>query len=741
MEGTSKARIVAYLFDDLEVDCAALRVQKGGLPRKITPRAFDVLVYLLEHRGRIVEKQELFDELWKERYVTDNALSRVIKEVRQVIGDDADAPRYIETIPKRGYRFIAAVTNVDATTHPQGELTASSEIVAGESGDYFTAQKPGGANAGSSLNKIKLLAAIIVGLAAVVVLIIWRIQTRTGVAERPVVVRNVQLTTWPSLDLFPAISPDGNAVAYGSDHNGSFEIYVRPLTPGAREIQITSDGRQNFEPAWSPDGKVIAYYSKNRGGIWAVPASGGDAKQLTEFGSCPAWSPDGSSIVFQSVGLTDLSAMSVGPVSPSTLWIIRAHGGDPVPITQPGNPPGGHGSPSWAPDGSRIVFISYDGSESAMWTVSLKKNELKRVTSNRGWAYNPIYAPDGEHIYYGGVSDSGSFVLCELRVSPSGGEAIGEPVEVANTGLVRIKNLSISADGKNIAYSAPTIMANIVSLPLTTNSSGVARAPITLTESTSYRKGLPSFSPDGKRIAYTEFRGGTNQDIWVMDSDGRNQVQLTNDPAIDWGPSWFPDNNRIAFQSDRQGKWAIWSVSINSRREDLVIDPGQLISWPRISPDGNQIAFNSTGSGTINVWVIPVEGGEAKQLTFDREGIGWPTWSPDGKIIAVEAKRGEDAHLMIMAADGGPLTQLTFDRGQSWPHSWSPDGDKIAFAGQRNDIWNVYWVSRTTKEQKQITNYTKLNTYVRYPAWSTHGNQIVYEYGETTGNIWLMELK
>jgi len=114
MGDASKTTIVSCLFDDVKVDCANLRVQKGGSPRKITPRAFQVLAYLLEHHGRIVEKQELFDEVWKERFVTDNALSRIIKEIRQVIGDDADEPRYIETIPKRGYRFIAEVTNAEA---------------------------------------------------------------------------------------------------------------------------------------------------------------------------------------------------------------------------------------------------------------------------------------------------------------------------------------------------------------------------------------------------------------------------------------------------------------------------------------------------------------------------------------------------------------------------------------------------------------------------------------------------
>jgi TolB-like protein/DNA-binding winged helix-turn-helix (wHTH) protein/Flp pilus assembly protein TadD len=120
MEDASKTTFASCLFDDVKVDCANLRVQKGGSPRKITPRAFQVLAYLLEHHGRIVEKQELFDEVWKERFVTDNALSRIIKEIRQVIGDDADEPRYIETIPKRGYRFIAEVTGVEAETLTNG---------------------------------------------------------------------------------------------------------------------------------------------------------------------------------------------------------------------------------------------------------------------------------------------------------------------------------------------------------------------------------------------------------------------------------------------------------------------------------------------------------------------------------------------------------------------------------------------------------------------------------------------
>jgi DNA-binding winged helix-turn-helix (wHTH) protein/TolB-like protein/Flp pilus assembly protein TadD len=122
MDSATNAK-VPLRFDDVVVDFDRFRIEKNGLPRKITPRAFDVLVYLVEHRDRIVEKQELFEQVWKESFVTDNALTRTIKEIRQVIGDDADAPRYIETFPKRGYRFIASVVVIE-TEEQRVEATA-----------------------------------------------------------------------------------------------------------------------------------------------------------------------------------------------------------------------------------------------------------------------------------------------------------------------------------------------------------------------------------------------------------------------------------------------------------------------------------------------------------------------------------------------------------------------------------------------------------------------------------------
>ncbi|HEX8197738.1 MAG TPA: winged helix-turn-helix domain-containing protein [Pyrinomonadaceae bacterium] len=101
-----------YEFDDVVIDSSNFRVFKAGQTKKITPRAFEILLFLIGRNGQLVSKQELFEAIWKESFVTDNALTRMVKEIRQVIGDDADSPRFIETVPKRGYRFIAETKSV-----------------------------------------------------------------------------------------------------------------------------------------------------------------------------------------------------------------------------------------------------------------------------------------------------------------------------------------------------------------------------------------------------------------------------------------------------------------------------------------------------------------------------------------------------------------------------------------------------------------------------------------------------
>ncbi len=124
LKNNEKAPGESYLFDDVVVDCRNFRVQKQGVAQSLAPRAFDVLRYLIEQRGRVVEKQELFENIWQELFVTDDALTRAVKEIRRALGDDATAPRYVETVPKRGYRFIAELQTAEGAPHPETENIA-----------------------------------------------------------------------------------------------------------------------------------------------------------------------------------------------------------------------------------------------------------------------------------------------------------------------------------------------------------------------------------------------------------------------------------------------------------------------------------------------------------------------------------------------------------------------------------------------------------------------------------------
>jgi Tol biopolymer transport system component/serine/threonine protein kinase len=583
--------------------------------------------------------------------------------------------------------------------------------------------------------------ALVLGLLALGASVFWFVKIQGGASEtqtdeRPVIVKTAQLTTWKGLDFYPALARDGKSIAFSSDRSGSFEIYVKQLVAGAREVQITSDGGQNYQPAFSPDGTLIAYHSKKRGGIWVVPATGGVARQLTEFGSSPAWSPDGSQIAFQSVTLHMIGFRTLNARPSSTLWTVPSQGGgEQRQLTQAGTPPGGHGSPSWSPDGKRIVFDSSGFDGLAVWSISAQGNDLKKISERTQGAFGAVYAPDGRSIFF--TADDG-WSLYKVSLSEAG-DPVGEPVLVFSGSGPHINKLSIAANGKSIVYTALTTMSNIWAIPLAPKTNTTSGKPLQLTQNANTCDVAPAFSPDGKAIAYFTFATGAPRQIWTMDAEGRNQTQITTGSGSN--PWWFPDGSRIAFKSERENRDGLWAINIEGGKEKKLFEFDEYTGVARLSPDGKSVAFNSRRSGAPNLWVVPIEGGEPKQLTFEKESASYPAWSPDGKWIAFEIRRGEDTHVAFIPSGGGEPIQLTSDRGQSLVHDWSPDGERILFAGQRNGVWNVWSVARSSRQQKQMTNYTRFDSYVRAPAWSPLGDKIVYEYADNTGNIWLMELK
>jgi TolB protein len=384
------------------------------------------------------------------------------------------------------------------------------------------------------------------------------------------------------------------------------------------------------------------------------------------------------------------------------------------------------------------VFLAYDTSLAEIWSVSEQSGELKQLTT-RQLFFDPVYAPDGESVYCVGLSRN-MYGLWTIPVAVATGERLGDAVEVQGAGTQPIRNLSISSDGKKIAYSVRSLTSDIWSIALSPATGEAAGDPFPLMQDTSQRKTNPAISPDGQKVAFYVWRSGMPGSVWLMDTDGKNPSPLSTVANGTGTPGWL-SSNEVTYLTYQQDVATLSSTNLKTGIQQRLFQLKSDMDFTRLSPDSKQLAYNSRASGTINIWKVGREDGQPRQLTFDKELMGWPIWSPDGRFLAFEMKRGDDTHIAIMPSDGGEITQLTFDHGQSWPHSWSPDGTRIAFAGFRNGVWNIWWVSVKDKTQKQLTNFAKQNLYVRYPAWSPLGNQIIFEYAEMTDNIWMMELK
>ncbi len=548
----------------------------------------------------------------------------------------------------------------------------------------------------------------------------------------------VQASTWPGLELDPSFSPDGSAMAFAADRAGAFELFIQPFTPGSVATQITSEGRQCFQPSWSPDGATIAFFTASEGGgIWLVPSAGGRCRRLTDFGSHPAWSPDGALIAFQSDARAQLAANSNDALPPSTLWLADPADGSVRALTRAGQPTGGHGAPSWSPDGERLFFSSSDRRRSQIWAIELATGELTEVVADPAICLQPTCAPDGQSLYFSAVTSGERYGVWRVPIAKNG-RATGPPVIVLNLGSAIIRHLALDATGQRMVYSALATASNLWSLPLDPAAPAPLGPPTALTTGTG-RNNRPAFSPDGSAIAFDRWHVGVNRSLWVMAANGSELRQVTRDDDTNTHASWFPDGQRLAFLSNSGDGWGVWQVDLAGAAKARLATLPDDAAFATLSPDGSQVAYHTgNGGAVVNLWVAATDGSGARQLSFESAPVGFPIWSPDSSQLAFELMRGDDSYLALMAAAGGEITTLVADDGDSWPFSFSPDGKWIAFAGKRDEYWNLYAVA-TTGEVRQLTADRRLNAYLRYPAWAPRGDRLVYELAETTGDVWLLD--
>jgi Tol biopolymer transport system component/DNA-binding winged helix-turn-helix (wHTH) protein len=612
---------------------------------------------LLERPGEVVTREELQQRLWPDGTFVDfdHGLNTAINKIREVLGDSADNPRFVETLARRGYRFIAPVQETGRTASP-GKGPPATGMSA--SPDLSETQE---ANLEKDNSKEKRRA-LVRGLAAVSVLSVaiaaWFSLHRSS--SKPAVLtpmKVVRFTSYPGKERDPALSPDGKQLAFvwDGEHSDNFDVYVQ-LIGGGKPLQLTYDPKPDVSPVWSPDGSQIAFarLSEERSSIYLMPALGGHERKLTELyavwseGKALDWSPDGKLLAV---------AGKSSPEDAYGLFLISVDTGKKERLTSAPLKVLADFHPSFSPDGQTVAFGRV--ADRSVYLVPIAGGEPRSLPTDCD-SCGAAWTADGQEIVYFSYS-GGRHKL--RKVSLHGGKP--QSIDVS----VQTSFPSISQRGNRLAYVEQIYDTDIWRIEVP-DSGGGASHPTKLIFS-SQEDDNPQYSPDGKKIVFGSSRSGTYE-TWVCDSDGRNPFPLVASDKISGTGSarWSPDGRYIAFGAWTNGPsiFVAGPEGESPRRLTKEGTDGFMPSW---SNDGHWIYFSSNRTGEFQIWKMPAEGGEATRVT--ENGGFEAVEAPDGrslyysKLDKHEARSGS-AHLWKISLQKGEET-LLFDRA-IYPRYW-----------------------------------------------------------------------
>jgi serine/threonine protein kinase/sugar lactone lactonase YvrE len=549
-----------------------------------------------------------------------------------------------------------------------------------------------------------------------------------------------QLTTLPSEEMFPSLSPDGKSFLFQSKSTGNWDIYLQRVG-GKNPTNLTKDcPEDDTHAAFSPDGESIAFRSeRDGGGIFVMGATGESAKRLTDFGYNPSWSPDSKRIVC-STGWLWWAAARVG--TSHRLFVVDAGGksGNAAPRDITGRIEDAF-QPSWSPHGHRIAYWSFPGANQDIWTVPAAGGEPVRVTWETSSDWSPVWSPDGKYLYFS--SDrGGSDNLWRVRIDEETGKVLA-PAEPVTTPSPSAGCISFSRDGNRLAYVNRLVSRNIHRVDLDPVRETAAGPPSPVTQG-SLQSSAPDVSPDGNWLAFRSV--GPREDLYVVRTDGTGQRQLTDDDYLDRTPRWSPDGKRIAFYSNRSGDNKIWAINADgSGLQHLTRDQDRMGRGPAVwSPDGSRIAFCSVGKGATSYIVDltkPLAERSAESLPSPGKGNSWfqaCSWSSDGRRIAgtLRSPRG---------SEGISVYDLVSRRFQhftdyGWSPHWLSDGRRVLFyTFVTTSKSSLYLLDTRSGKVREILSATP-NT-LSGASITRDDHRIYFSLASVEADIWMMELK
>ena len=785
-----------YEFDRFTLDAAERQLLRDGKPVHLTPKEFETLLALVRGAGRVMPKEELLKEIWPDTFVGEATLAQNVFTLRKALGEPEGGGAFVETVPRRGYRFAVGVrerreeersapalavaraedesgrvgdeslraaahapaqeepaaphlpspeegpsARADAHTHTQSNGRAPTAPPPSTTAPGAHALRPNGG--GHPARAAVLIAAAVLASVSALVYFIYKTSVRPDVERaRPganASFPEMKLTRLPVTGAVTeaVISPDGNYLAYIANEpgRGGQGVWVRQVAAASNTQQIVG------------------------------PAEG------FVYGAL-VFSPDSQHLFY--------GALQPGQ-QPPALFRVPVLGGPAVKVVG-----GGFDSPvTFSPDGRRLAFVRGQPGRETSLVVADADGSNERAVARRAapdFVGLPAWSADGKAIACAyGSTESGDgrspmLGITTFQVSDGAERRVAEPrwTDVRQlsclpdgTGLVvsaaeqdlspaqiwtvalpsgevrRVTNdlntylgASVTADGSALVTVQTDRVPNVWVAPA--GDAARARQITTGTGKFDGYYGL-SWAPDG-RVVYASMAGG-GWDIWVMNADGTGQRQLTVGARSNYGPSVSADGRHIVFVSNRAGgPFNVWRMDADGGNP-LRLTSGRGENFPHITPDGRWVLYATYGGNQEPaIWKVSIGGGEPVRLTT--RPASWPFVSPDGKSFVCTYGEGPffASKLAVVPIEGGEPTRF-YDVPQTFQANtvWLPDNRGIAYLDGRTGTTNVWMQPLSGGKPVQLTNFTSEN--VSAFDWSRDNRLVATRSVETTSVVLIKDFR